>query len=454
MKLVAQFPAALAGAVLTCSTALAAQVSTSDQPARSSTASQHLVFAHYMVCYATHSESLESYQREIREAQAAGIDGFALNVGAWSREPHYPRCVRLIYRAAQELGTGFKLFFSVDMSNVPDILDMVRTYARHPNQFVYRGRIVISTFSQERLAWKEQILTPLKQEGIDVFFVPYFYPRPQATELPDYATVTQLLQHHAGTANGLFYFGAAGTSQQLAAANTAYAKALREAGLLFMASYTPTYWGHTQRPGRRYFETEGGEGTAHQWQALIVANPNWVEIATWNDFNESSYVCPVENPGRYFAELLTPPRPCHAGYLELSKYFIAWYKTGRQPPISRDSLFYFYRPHPRDALATRDDRPVTSRIGEVTDTLYVTTFLTAPAELSVYSGDTQTRHSAAAGMQHLRIPFAPGPQRFELTRHNERILAAQGDPIDAEIERYNFFTTTGFAYGPVAPPGR
>lgn len=454
MRVTALFLAAFAGLILACSSALAMQGPQSDQPARSSTASPHLVFAHYMVCYATYGESLEGYQREMREARAAGIDGFALNVGAWSREPHYPRRVRLIYRAAQELGTGFKLFFSVDMSNVPDILDMVRTYARHPNQFVHRDRIVVSTFSQERLAWKEQVLTPLKQEGIDVFFVPYFYPRPQATELPDYPTVTKLLQHHAGTVDGLFYFGAAGTSQQLAAANTAYAQALREAGLLCIASYTPTCWGYRQAPDRRYFETDGGEGTARQWQALIAADPNWVEIVTWNDFNESSYVSPVENPGRYFAELLTPPRHCHAGYLELSKYFITWYKTGRQPPINRDALFYFYRPHPKDATATRDDRPVTSRLGEVTDTLYLTTLLTAPAELCVNSGDTQTRHSVTAGLQHLRVPFVPGPQRFELTRHGERILTAQGDLIDANIERYNFFTTTGFACGPVTPLGQ
>jgi hypothetical protein len=449
-----QFLAAFASIVLTHSPVLAAPVTLSDPPASSSTASKHLVFAHYMVCYATYGETLEGYQREIREAQAAGIDGFALNVGAWSRELHYPRRVRLIYQAAQGLGTGFKLFFSVDMSDVTDIFDMVRTYARHPNQLVYRDRIVVSTFSQERLAWKEKVLSPLKQEGFDVFFVPYFYPRPRATELPDYPTVAKLLQQHAGTVDGLFYFGAAGTASQLAEANSAYARALHEAGMLCMASYTPTYWGHAQSPGRRYFETEGGEGTARQWQAIIAGEPNWVEIVTWNDFNESSYVCPIENPGRYFAELLTPPRPCHAGYLELSKYFIAWYKTGKQPPIERDSLFYFYRTHPKDAVAARDDRPVTSRIGEVNDTLYITTLLTAPAELCVDSGANQTRHPVAAGIQHLRVPFACGPQRFELVRHGERILTAQGRSIDAKIERYDFFTAGGFAHGPVTLPGQ
>src|SRR5215467_1123430 len=43
----------------------------------------HYVFAHYMVAFATYGESVEGYRREIMEAQAANIDGFALNVGAW-----------------------------------------------------------------------------------------------------------------------------------------------------------------------------------------------------------------------------------------------------------------------------------------------------------------------------------------------------------------------------------
>jgi len=32
-----------------------------------------------------------SYQREIRQAQAIGVDGFALNAGGWLKEPRYIR---------------------------------------------------------------------------------------------------------------------------------------------------------------------------------------------------------------------------------------------------------------------------------------------------------------------------------------------------------------------------
>jgi hypothetical protein len=76
------------------------------------------VFAHYMVCFATYGEGVENYKREIREAQAAGIDGFALNCGSWHNEPHYPRRVAQLYQAAKELDSGFRLFFSIDLDNV------------------------------------------------------------------------------------------------------------------------------------------------------------------------------------------------------------------------------------------------------------------------------------------------------------------------------------------------
>ncbi len=70
---------------------------------------------------------------------------------------------------------------------------------------------------------------------------------------------------------------------------------------------------------RRYFEFDGGEGIILQWNLIIVNQPDWVEIITWNDFNESTYISPVNNPEQYEAQVTTPHRYSHAGFLELSK---------------------------------------------------------------------------------------------------------------------------------------
>lgn len=402
------------------------------------------VFAHYMVCFATYGEGVKNYKREIREAQAAGIDGFALNCGSWHNEPHYPRRVAQLYQAAAELDSGFRLFFSVDLDNVDFILDMIRTYARHPAQFLQRDRVVVSTFAAPGVPWKAKVLDPLRAEGVDVFFIPFFYPESVA-ELPSYHDMVQLHAKWADVVDGLFYFGGPGLPAQLAASNAAATKALHEVGKISMASYTPSYWGHKQ-PGRRYYEMAGGEGTELQWKSIIETQPEWVEIVTWNDFGEASYVCPIKDFSKALSFLEPPPRHCHAGYLELSRHFIEWYKTGQEPAIDREGLFFFYRTHPKDA-GVEGDKPVDLRNGVIEDVLYVTTLTNAAAELRVTTGGTAAEPvPVAPGLRHHRFPFKPGPQRFELWRGGEAVVRANGTKIESHPKHYNFVTTTGYAY--------
>jgi hypothetical protein len=185
MKTKPIFSVSLLGALLAiCDSACAqdaiSSVSRDGQPRISR---KHHVFAHYMVCFAAQGERVQDYKREIQQAQTAGIDGFALNCGAWHNEPHYPRRVKAIYQAAQELGTGFKLFFSVDFAGLKKhppgefgsyVLDMVKTYGHHPNQFMVDGRTVVSTFAGgQGIAWKKGILAPLKA-GVQHLRIPFF----------------------------------------------------------------------------------------------------------------------------------------------------------------------------------------------------------------------------------------------------------------------------------------
>jgi glucan endo-1,3-alpha-glucosidase len=434
---------------------LAAGLAPAATGAETAAQKRHYVFAHYMVCFAARGERVEDYKREIRQAQAAGIDGFALNCGAWHDEPHYPRRVKAIYQAAQELGTDFKLFFSVDFAGLDRhppgefesyVLDMVKPYGHHPSQLRVDERIVVSTFAGEQgVDWRNRILAPLKAAGYDMYLVPFFYPRPRVTELPDEAAVRQHYRKWADLVDGMFYFGAAGTAPQLAASNAAYAKVLREAGKTCMCSFTPMYWGAAQ-PDRRYYETCGGEGVELQWKSIIEHQPDWVEIVTWNDFSES-YICPVASSAgsdERFVPAWLRSRSSHASYLELSRYYIEWFKTGRQPPL-KDALFWFFRLHPKDAVAEKD-RPVKSLHGDVQDLLYVTAMTTAPAELRITSGGTKSVHPLGSGIQHVRIPFSCGAQHFSVYREGKSVLSGNGDAIVDRIERYDFFPTSGFAY--------
>src|SRR5262249_16642772 len=187
------------------------------------------------------------------EAQAAGIDGFALNVGAWDdTQAYYKTRVEMMYQAAEQLGTGFKLFFSVDFENVSNTVSMVESYASRPNTFRCQGKIVLSSYAHNDVPTKgwtgvdwTSILSQLNTNGYPIFFIPYFLSY-YVNELPSYNDGAGIMQRYASILDGMFWYGAAGLPNQLAQCNSNYNAAAHSFGKPFMASVAPHYWGSKQ----------------------------------------------------------------------------------------------------------------------------------------------------------------------------------------------------------------
>jgi glucan endo-1,3-alpha-glucosidase len=420
----------------------------------------HYVFANYMVCFATYGGTVDGFKREITEAQNVGIDGFFLDIGQWSGpDTYYKERVQMIYNAAEQLNTGFKLSFFIEFSNTNDILNMVQTYGNRTPTFWYQGRMVFSAWGMNDVpsaGWTgvnwTNILNLLKGAGYPAFFIPHFWPDP-FSELPSYTDAQGLLAKYSFL-DGLYLFCPGGQPAQMAQSNSNYCRALHAAGKTFLACVAPNYWGWAQPSnGRRYFETYGGEGISLQWTSIITNQPDWAIFVTWNDFNESTYVSPVEDPGTYFWQLVAPVRNSHKGYLQLSKHYISWFKTGQEPPIDRDALFYFYRTHPKSAVAANtNDLRVTTFFGDVQDVLYTTLLLVKPADLEILSGGNWRTNSLPSGIQHIRTPFTPGAQRFTIRRGGVEVLSVSGPSIQSNIDLYDFFPASGYAYGGSGPP--
>jgi hypothetical protein len=407
------------------------------------------VFAHYMVCIPTYGgdSTVADYQREIRAAQEAGIDGFALNCGGWTlREPHYKRRVLLVYRAAQELETGFKLFLSADYATgltSEETRDMVESFRTHPNQLRHEGKPVLSTFGGGT-AQTDFIRNEFTGNRA-IVYVPFYYPRP-AAEMPNQAQAEQVFRDHPSL-DGFFHFGAAGTPRQIAESNRLLAQTWLGAGKLFMAGITPCYRG--LGGNYRVYETDGFEGYARQWEGAIRDRATWVEIVTWNDWGEASYVAPFGAPAAtlhwsgHWGPMLS-----HAAFLGVGRYYIDWFKQGTPPAIREDALFYAYRTHLKCVPGLRNPK---SKDGETAfpggtatliDRVHATLFLTAPASLTVHSGDTSKRFDLDAGVSHVALPLAPGPQRFVLTRGPATVIDKTGEhPVSATDAwgNYNLF---------------
>jgi glucan endo-1,3-alpha-glucosidase len=422
------------------------------------------VFAHYMVCNKSYGNgTVEGYKQDIKDAQAMGIDGFALNSGDWNK--NYQQNVERIFQAASELGTDFKLFMSPDgCCGMPhtEILEMVRSYINHPNYFKYSNRPFLSgwitgTGLKTKDFWNNAMLRPLKKEGHNVYFVPFVYPSGYSST-PVYG---KLIEDYSSRwkyfLDGYFYFGATGLPEysQPSILNSAEkcAKVFHDSSRTYMAPVTPYYWGEKQKnDGRRYFEFHGGEGIAAQWKSIIeIQKPEWVELVTWNDWGEGTYFSPMDDINKYWP-FAGHPKPgfykTHKGFAELNKYYIEWYKSGQQPPIRSDNIYFFYRTHPKDAVAPDDLKgPVKKRIGEVQDEIFVTTILTAPAKLLVISGDVEKKYDVPAGIQHTRIPFNTGSQYFEISRKGKRVIYERGEDISSNITEYNFNVYSGSSSG-------
>jgi hypothetical protein len=395
-----------------------------------------------------------------------------------------------MFEAAARLNNGFKLMFSADFccgNGAADAEDMMRRFANNPRYapvyFKQDGRFVLTTFAGDKLGvatWRRirddlasgtnpstmtfpNVLANVSgapsNKPLPIFVVPAFF---WGGETPDRSAVEQGVSEWRDVIDGAFYWGIAGVPGSGGAldnvrSSDAYAAALHAGHKLYMAAVAAQFWGAN---ANRYYEYSGGAGMRAMWMGAITramndAGPDWVEIITWNDFIEGTYISPIDDPNRYpganFLDSSGVPRGmrgyfhCHAAAGDLMSYFIRWYKTGVQPPITTDTIFWFYRTQP--AAVNAGIPPVKNKYGPVADVVYVTANLTAPATLRVESGGRVTTIDVAAGSHDVAAPFLPGePPEFTLLRGGSVLLHARGaDPIDAHPKYNNFYYSTGEA---------
>ncbi len=462
-------------------------------------AQQRVVFAHYMVTNqdyladtGTNEEAkIAAYGREIQQAQALGIDGFALNVGGWLGEPHYIRYSAEMFEAAVRLHSGFKLMFSADFccKNSPaDAEDMMRRFAGNPRYastyFQHDGKFVLTTFAGDKLgqaAWQtlkddlatgahpstavvpqapEWVRAAPGNQPLRIFLVPAFF---WGGELPERAGIRKGFEDWSRVIDGSFYWGIAGVPGSggpldQVKSSTAYASVVHGGGKLYMAPICLQFWGSN---ANRYYEYSGGAGMRAMWMdAIRVSHPEWVEIITWNDFVEGSYVSPMDDPYRYpnAADVGSAGVPkgtlgffhSHAGAADLMHFYIQWYKTGRQPVLTKDAVYWFYRT--QSATYDAGTPPVAHRYGPVADQIYVTANLTAAATLRVRLGNAVTDLDVPAGSHDVSVPFTAGQiPEFELLRQGAVVARGRGlDEIEKTPAYNDFYYSTGDMFGPGA----
>lgn len=349
-------------------------------------------------------------QHEVTTAIARGITGFTFDVMSLDEAATNPNShLRLMLAAAQAVDSRFKIIVMPDIaalgSDANAVVEIIASVANSPAAFKFAdGRLVVSAFDAglNSPAWWEGVISRLKSRGINIAFIPTFLGWTLYADL------------FAPISYGFADWGTAtvrGSNAMLgdsAFARSAYNK-------LFMSPIDSQQY----RPkGFVYWEAGNSAAFRAGWTGSIQGDSNWVQLVTWNDFSESGEISPYTDA--------TLKRDIGTGYYDLNGYYATWFMTGREPTITHDVLYYFYRREPPGAAGPAQSQTDHIYEGTAENDIELLAFLTAPGELKITIGGKTYTQNAAAGMVSFKVPAVPGIPLFTLARNGADVFSFEG----------------------------
>jgi Glycosyl hydrolase family 71 len=348
-------------------------------------------------------------EAEIREAIARGITGFTYDSMSVADATESTSPLQMLLAAAEAVDSRFKIVVMPDLtalgSDSAAVVQIIAAVAKSPAAYrLSDGSLVVTAFDAglNSAAWWQSVLNTLSAKDIKVAFVPTFL---------------GWSQYAAAFAPISYGFGDWGTAT--AASSSAYqsvpATVHSTYDKIFMMPVDPQQY----RPYDFVFQ-EAGNSAAFRaaWTSSIKGDADWVQLVTWSDFSESSVVQP------YTDATLNPS--IGTGYYDLNGYYAAWFLTGKQPTITHDVLYYFYRREPTTAAATAQSKMDTTSGIPASNNIELLAFLTAPGELSISIGGKTYTQSAGAGVTSFTIPAQPGVPQFALSRDGDVVFSFNG----------------------------
>eukprot|EP01047_Picozoa_sp_COSAG01_P010741 COSAG01_NODE_461_length_16698_cov_113.458160_3_plen_548_part_00 len=470
-----------------------------------------LVFGHYMLCFQafssaypnpTHSaRDVQGYMAEMALAQRHGVDGFALEYGfSHNSQPLYNASLHWMFEACEEYNTArgatastakaggpapFHLIpmLDFDAGNTSAVAEVLLRHIDSPCQYRFQDRAVLSNWrggidwdpnnpcadcAQASQRWEAEVVAPLAALGHSrPFYIPYIITMGHPASAID--TIDVLSNWSA--LDGFLFWGCSYTGEDESAAGLRNLQACRAAGKYAMNPVSGPVSSHTwyadpkKRVFNRYFPPNGAKAITQEWMANIEGvgglQPDWVIFSTWNDVGEHHYVGPMNNS--YWGAVPAAPHLVthtdfpHMAYLELSSYFIKWYKSpaGSGAPVVAavdEAVFYFYNlqpvgnPCPLDQTGPDTIHATAEYPAE--DAVYVTSLLAEPATLTITtglsftkapgrgaagftipragSGPVNTTFALPAGLHAVHVPALQGGQMFTVSRGGAVVATVLG----------------------------
>jgi glucan endo-1,3-alpha-glucosidase len=195
---------------------------------------------------------------------------------------------------------------------------------------------------------------------------------------------------------------------------------------------------------------------AKRWEAILDNRDQYdiVQILTWNDYGESHYVGPIKG-ALPKSEAWTIGFD-HTAFLDVHKFYIDGFKTGKFPDITEDRLVLWSRPHAALAKAPGDQVGPPKNFDLFQDNVWALAITPSPSQVTLQTSPTNSKtFSVPGGVTKLAIPISPGDiMRGTIERDGKKMVEVttpgftfKGNPSSFN---YNYFVA-GSGSGDPAP---
>lgn len=331
---------------------------------------------------------------EVARAARIGVDAFGVDLLTIDPQNHLWQTSLDLLEAAKAVSPAFKIIPEPDMTAIGDAItpeqlaDALATFSRHPAAFhTHGGRLLVMPFAAEAkpAAWWLDLQRRTAARGVPIALVPVFVDR-------------ALLPSFAPFAVGASIWGDRYASADLA--NTRSAQAAKSFGI--KQWIMPVAFQDYRPKDRLLAESHNSEGWRRQWQSAIQTQSKGVHLITWNDYSETTQISPTV-PGGF-------------GIYDLSGYYIAWFKRGAPPLITRDALYLVYRPQ---VLYLNDGAGSPLRVDGPTalvNDVEAISLLRSPATLTLRIGRSAAVADQPKGLSTMRVNAVAGRPDVTLAR--------------------------------------
>ncbi|WP_454602546.1 endo-1,3-alpha-glucanase family glycosylhydrolase [Microbacterium trichothecenolyticum] len=340
---------------------------------------------------------VNNFATEVRQAKSAGIDGFTLNLMSTSGQ-NWDASVNVM-KAAAQVG-GFAVVPMVDGSSgftsaTPETAaSLLSQLYKSGSAYKEDGEYVLSSFKAEgaSISWWTQVISLLETKyALPISFQAVFNNASDAN-----------LKAFAPIADG---FGNWGTRTERTTLNSANNVARAHAlGKTWMA---PVAVQDVRFNSLSWAEANNTASVRAQWNKAIAEKADYVQLVTWNDYSESTQIAPSQDHG--------------SAFLDLTRYYTAWFHTGTQPAVTADAIVLTHRTqfvsakpsYPQSLMGAPALDGTSTPARDMVEALV---WLPTPATVQITVGGTTTSFSAPAGVSAYTVPLKLGSVSAKIVR--------------------------------------